>query len=133
MLICGLLLVAWTALPGQWSLADSADKSRDPLKGEVEDKVAFVQTFDQKLNAGICHIEAKIKFLKAGTYVVAAGLYKGKYLHESKLGKKYFETKTVKADAGDVITVKLRAPAPPSNKKVTVAVYKTSKDIQTKS
>jgi hypothetical protein len=121
---------ALLALPGR-SSAD--DTKRDPLEGEVNDTVAFVQTFDSKVSGSVCQIEAKIKFVKAGTYTVAGGYYKGKYLHAGARGKKYYDVKTVKADAGDVITVKLKASRPPANKKITVAVFKSEKDIRTKS
>jgi hypothetical protein len=111
----------------------ASETERDPLVGEVDDKVAFVQTFDHKVGSATCEIEAKIKFVKAGTYTVAGGYYKGKYLHAGTTGKKYYATKTVKADAGDVITVRLKAHVPPANKKITVAVFKSDKDIRTKS
>ena len=58
-------------------------------------------------------IEAKVKFVKKGTYIVAAGYYKGEYFHAGALGKKYYATKSVKADAGDVVTIKLKASTPP--------------------
>jgi hypothetical protein len=115
------------------SLAQAGDEKRDAMKGEVSDKVAFVQTFDHKVGANRVTIEAKIKFVKAGTYVVAGGYYKGTAFHASLTGKKYYSTKVVKADAGDVLTVKLSTTMPPANKKITVAVFKSEKDITTKS
>jgi hypothetical protein len=125
-----LVLVLLLTLAGPLSAEDT---KRGSIKGEVADTVAFVQTLDTKANASFCHIEARIKFVKAGTYTVAGGYYKGEFFHEGALGKKFFETKTIKADAGDIITVKFKAPVPPSNKKVTVAVFKSAKDIRTKS
>lgn len=132
---CGLFVLALAAALTQVRPArsDAADKTRDPLKGEVDSKVAYVQTFDHKVRGGHCLIEAKVKFVKAGNYVVAGGYYKTKWMHESSLGRKYFESKAVKAGAGDVVTVKFRALSPPANKHVTVAVYANEKDIQTKS
>src|SRR5260370_30191009 len=103
----GLVLVAALAtflnLP---AFVSAEDTKRDPLEGELSDKVAFVQTFDYKVSGSVCAIEAKIKFVKGGTYTVAGGYYKGKAFHTGVAGKKFYETKSVKADAGDVITVK---------------------------
>jgi hypothetical protein len=125
-----LLTIVLLAVAG---FGSADDTKRDAVEGEVADKVAFVQTFDFKAGGSVCEIEAKVKFIKAGTYVVAGGYYKGKYFQEGVTGKKYYALKTVKADAGDVITVKLKAPRPPSNKKITVAIFKSEKDIRTKS
>jgi hypothetical protein len=121
----GLILAASNQL-----FAD--DTMRDPIKGQVDEGTAVVQTIDNKEAGDHCQIEAKIKFVKAGTYVVAGGYNKGEIFQaSSSSGKKYFATKTVKVDAGDVITVKLRVLTPPVNRKITAAVFKSDKDIPT--
>jgi hypothetical protein len=130
-----VLFVVWsvTALLCGSVAVFAQDKPRKLMKGEVEEKVAFVQTFDPRIRGAVCEIEAKVKFIKAGTYVVAAGFHKEEFFHESLTGTKYFETKTVKADAGDVITLKFKCRLAPRNRKTTVGVFLKEKDIPTKS
>jgi hypothetical protein len=103
---------------------------------EVSESVAYVQS--KELEDGGLTMKARIKIKKAGTYVVAGGFAKESggmiYFHKGLLsGTKYYETKIIRGDAGDVIDVTFRVKvSPPFNRKGHIGIFASEEDIKTK-
>ena len=105
--------------------------NRVAIAAEVDDDLAYVQSTE--LEDGGLTIKAKIKIKKSGTYVIAGGCAKkvdGKiYFHVGSFtGTKYYETKSIKADAGDVLDVTFKIKKlPPLNRTGYVGVFATER------
>lgn len=118
---------------GAFGMEGDAFASRDRMQGEVSSSSAFVQTFSSEHSGSDAEITAQIKIKNSGSYVVVGGFYKGDCWHKGWLsGTRFYDTASVNGEAGDVITVKLKAFTPPMNKNITVGVFQSISDICTK-
>jgi len=77
---------------------------------QVSEADAFIQTHDLRDGDGgdkkSCYVDLTVKIKRGGTYIVRAGFIKDKRWHNGGiLGTKFWDDKTIRGDAGDVIKV----------------------------
>ncbi len=102
---------------------------------EVSDKVAYVQSREAAEDGKT--VKVKVKILKAGVYLVAAGYVvdrdaRFQFLEGAKSGTKYYETRKVDAIKDNIsveITFPLKAVPPLVKSRLWAAVYLKPENI----
>ena len=118
-----------------WSRSGDADTRTRKMQGEVGYNVAHVEASDHKSEGDEMVIQATIKIVKSGSYVVIGGYYNGDCFQKGLFsGNQFFESTLVAGNADELVMVTLRVQHhPPVNTKVTVAVVRSKEDICTTS